>query len=53
VPMKPDDEFEQLALPLRRELVAFCYRMTGSACPARRRWPGRPRGTERVPCCSP
>ena len=29
--MKPDNEFEQLALPLRRELVAYCYRMTGSA----------------------
>src|SRR3954454_24822277 len=29
--MKPDDEIEQLALPLRRELVAYCYRMTGSA----------------------
>jgi len=28
--MKPDDEFEQLALP-PRELVAYCYRMTGSA----------------------
>jgi RNA polymerase sigma-70 factor (ECF subfamily) len=29
--MKPDNEFERLALPLRRELVAYCYRMTGSA----------------------
>jgi RNA polymerase sigma-70 factor, ECF subfamily len=29
--MKPDNEFEQLALPLRREMVAHCYRMTGSA----------------------
>jgi RNA polymerase sigma-70 factor (ECF subfamily) len=29
--MTPDNEFEQLALPLRRELVAYCYRMTGSA----------------------
>jgi RNA polymerase sigma-70 factor (ECF subfamily) len=29
--MTPDNEFEQLARPLRRELVAYCYRMTGSA----------------------
>ena len=29
--MTPDDEFEQLALPLRRELIAYCYRMTGSS----------------------
>src|SRR5260370_31468506 len=31
VPMTADNEFEHLALPLRRELVAYCYRMTGSA----------------------
>ena len=29
--MTADDEFEQVALPLRRELVAYCYRMTGSS----------------------
>src|SRR5260370_14652732 len=31
VPMTAEDEFEQVALPLRRELVAYCYRMTGSS----------------------
>jgi RNA polymerase sigma-70 factor (ECF subfamily) len=29
--MKPVEEFEDLALPLRRELIAHCYRMVGSA----------------------
>jgi RNA polymerase sigma-70 factor (ECF subfamily) len=29
--MTPVEEFENLALPLRRELIAHCYRLTGSA----------------------
>lgn len=29
--MTQSDEFERLATPLRAELIAYCYRMAGSA----------------------